>query len=372
MSGADIPSLREKLMDLNKSTPLRMVLAAAAILLALAPASLAQHQAATVPQSDTSMVDANGTAHITRVVPIPGTISPQAQAYLLHYGPSAPEPTLAARRAHLDAFRASRSTEARKLFPVHVKSAIIGGIRCDIITPVHLPASKRDRILINVHGGGFNGDSGSLVEGIPVAYLTQTTVVGVYYRLAPEHPFPAAVDDTIAVYKALLKTHTPKNMALFGTSAGAILTAEAAVEMKREHLPLPAALGVFSGTGDFSQPGDTRAIFALYGFRGSLQPPTRTTQDPSYVGHTNPKDPVLSPVYADLHGMPPTLFISGTRDMLLSGTATLDRAFLRAGNTTQFIVFEAMPHAFWYNYDLPESREALGDMAAFFDRYVGR
>jgi hypothetical protein len=78
-----------------------------------------------------------------------------------------------------------------------------------VITPPAIPAEKRTRVLINVHGGGFNSDSGSLVEGVPIANLSQTTVVSVYYRLAPEHPFPAAVEDTVAVYKDLLKTYKP-------------------------------------------------------------------------------------------------------------------------------------------------------------------
>ena len=113
---------------------------------------------------------------------------------------------------------------------MEIKEQTVGGVRCDIITPLNPPAAKRDRVLINVHGGGFNSDSGSLVEGIPIANLTAITVVSVYYRLAPEFPFPAAVDDTEAVYKELLKTHKPEKIGLFGTSAGAILTAEVAVQ----------------------------------------------------------------------------------------------------------------------------------------------
>ena len=93
-----------------------------------------------------------------------------------------------------------------------------------IVTPLTIPPDKANRVLINVHGGGFVVDSGSLTETIPLANLTRTKVVAVLYRLAPEHPFPAAVDDTVAVYKELLKTYRPKNIGLYGTSAGAILT----------------------------------------------------------------------------------------------------------------------------------------------------
>lgn len=248
----------------------------------------------------------------------------------------------------------------------------IAGVPVKIVTPLTIPENRRDRVLLNVHGGGFNADSGSLTETIPIANLTRTKVVAILYRLAPEHPFPAAVDDTVAVYKEMLKTYKPRNIALYGTSAGAILTAEVAVKLRQLNLPLPGALGVFSGTGDLSQPGDSQALFALGGLSGPLAPPEKN--DPllkEYAGNTNPKDPVLSPVYADLTGFPPALFITSTRDLLLSGTATLHRAFLRAGVDARLVVFEALPHAFWNDPHLPESKEADRIMANFFDRNLG-
>ena len=344
---------------------------AVTLLMALPPAVIAQQtQPASVPQTDTCTVDADGTAHITRVIPVPGTISPEAQKFISRVGPSGPEPTLAERRAHTDAFRIARAAEARKLYPVEVESKTIGGVQCDVITPPKV--QNAGRVLINVHGGGFNSDSGSLVEGIPIANLSHTTVVSVYYRLAPEHPFPAAVDDTVAVYKELLKTYKPERMGLFGTSAGAILTAEVAVALRRDGLPLPAALGVFSGTGDLSQPGDSQALYSVQGLGGHLEPPSRQPHENGYIGTADPKDPVLSPLYADLRGFPPTLFVTSTRDLLLSGTTILHRAFLRAGVDAQLVVFEALPHAFWYDYHLPETQEALDIMAKFFDAKLGQ
>jgi len=330
-------------------------------------------QSASTATADTCSVDANGTAHVTRVIPVPRTISPEAQKLISRPGPSGPEPTLTERRALTDAFRKGRAEEARKLYPVDIREQTLGGVRCDVVTPKGLQASKMgDRVLINVHGGGFNSDSGSLVEGVPISYLTKIPVVSVYYRLAPEHPFPAAVDDTEAVYKELLKNHKHSQIGLFGTSAGAILTAEAAARLRRDGLPLPAALGVFSGTGDLSQAADSDALFTIWGWSGHLDPPSGHPHALAYVGNTDPQDPVLSPFYANLQGFPPTLFVTSTRDLLLSGTTILHRAFLRAGVDAQLVVFEALPHAFWYDYRLPETKEALEIMAKFFSEKVGR
>jgi epsilon-lactone hydrolase len=359
-------------MQIRRPGPVRFrnTTALTLFILVTSAAVAQQNQPASVPQTDTCTVDADGTAHITRVIPVPGTISPEAQKVISRAGPSGPEPTLAERRAHTDAFRIGRATEARKLFPVDVEGKTIGGVQCDVITPAKV--QDAGRVLINVHGGGFNSDSGSLVEGIPIASLTHITVVSVYYRLAPEHPFPAAVDDTVAVYKELLKTYKPERMGLFGTSAGAILTAEVAVALRRANLPLPAALGIFSGTGDLSQPGDSQAFYSVQGLGGQLSSPLQRSTNTAYVGTTDPKDSVLSPLYADLRGFPPSLFVTSTRDLLLSGTTILHRAFLRAGVDAQLVVFEALPHAFWYDYHLPETQEALDIMAKFFDAKLGQ
>jgi epsilon-lactone hydrolase len=326
-------------------------------------------------QKDSSYIDADGTAHITRVVPLPATVSPEAQKGLAHQASDVnPKQTLEQRRAETDAAAAAGAKANRAVYPVDIASSTIAGIPVWVVTPADgVPADKQDRVLINVHGGGFNSDSGSLNESIPIANLTRTKVISVLYRLAPEHPFPAAVDDTVAVYRELLKTYKPQNIALYGTSAGAILTAEAAVKFKQLGLPLPAALGIFTGSGDFSKEGDSHAMYSVRGLAGYLEPPNPGVQWLSqYVGTTDPKDPVLSPVYADLHGMPPALFVTSTRDLLLSDTATLHRAFLRAGVEAQLVVFDGLNHAFWYNPNTPESREAGSVMARFFDDHLGK
>ncbi len=326
------------------------------------------------PAEGEATFDADGTAHIARAVPVPTTVSAEAQQWLdslthQKYGPQ----TLAERRAATDRWRATDSVEARKRFPVNIEEKIIAGVRTDIITPLETPEANRNGVLINLHGGGFNSDSGSLIEGVPIANLAKMRVVSVYYRLAPESTFPAAVDDVVAVYRELLKDHTPQNIGIFGTSAGAILTAEVAVKLKQSGLPLPAALGMFSVLGDFSAPGESTTLYTLNGFPGILMPEHTGKHAPNeYAPNIDQKDPVLSPLFADLHGMPPSLFVTSTRDILLSSTSILHRAFLRAGDDTQLVVYEALPHAFWYHFQLPETQESLEMMANFFEQKIRR
>jgi len=361
--------------------PMRLFSRAATLAFLLAAALQAQQPAAApqpttaaqAPTSDTSFIDAQGAAHVTRVVPVPRTISPAAQDWL-----SLPEPdqgppqSLAERRKATDAYTAGARVEWTKLCPNRLVDDKIAGVPVHIVTPDGMPEANRDKVLLNLHGGGFNSDSGSYTESIPIAGYTKIKVVAVLYRLAPENPFPAAVDDSIAVYKELLKTYKPNHIVIYGTSAGAILTAEVAARLKQRGLPLPAALGIFSALGDFARDGDSIALYALRGLSGHLDAPGSTPHDLYYVGATDPRDPVLSPIYADLHGLPPSLFITSGRDMLLSGTVNLHRAYLTAGVDARLVVFDALPHAFWYSTKLPEALEANHMMADFFVQQLGK
>jgi acetyl esterase/lipase len=326
--------------------------------------------AAQAPNSDTSYIDANGAAHITRVIPVPNDLSPEAKKSVSRQvSDAAHSQTLEERRHGTDVWQAHAGDVSAEIYPVHRTKDAIAGVPVWIITP---PTDEDpDRVLINLHGGGFNSDSGSFTETIPIANLTKIKVVAVLYRFAPEHPFPAGVDDAITVYKELLKTYKPAHVAIYGTSAGAIMTGEVAVKLKQLGLPLPGALGIFSGQGDFSRYGDSWAMYAGNGLSGHLDPPDSVGDAPAYVGSTDRRDPVLSPLFADLHNMPPTLFITSGRDILLSGTSILHRAFLRAGNdNAQLVVFEGLPHAFWNDPNLPESKEADSLMAHFFTEHL--
>jgi acetyl esterase/lipase len=357
---------------MNRSPLLCLLLLASASLSAQQPAPQPT-TAAQAPNTDTSYIDAQGTAHVTRVVPVPKSLSIQSQFFLSRAVPDqGPPESLADRRKGTDAFTAQARIDWTKLCPNQLVEDKIAGVPVRIVTPEGLPEANKDKVLLNLHGGGFNSDSGSYTESIPIAFYTKIKVVAVLYRLAPESPFPAAVDDSVAVYKELLKTYKPDHIVIYGTSAGAILTGEVAVKLKQLGLPLPAALGIFSGMGDFARNGDSISMYALRGLSGHLDPPVDSPHDDYYVGSTDPKDPVLSPIYADLHGLPPTLFITSGRDLLLSGTANLHRAFLNAGVDARLVVFDALPHAFWYSTRLPEALEANHMMADFFVKELGK
>lgn len=359
---------------MNSRKPVAPVAFLCCMLLSVFPGAVAQDSPCkcTPPQIDYSFIDQHGTAHVTRVVPVPDTLSTEAQKAVAVAISDTVEPEdLAKRRAQASAWQVNGGEQMRKTYPVNIAEDKIAGVPVRIVTPLTVPPDKQNRVLINLHGGGFNADWGSEIESIPVANLTQTRVVAVLYSLAPEHPFPTAVNESVAVYRELLKTYKPESIGIYGTSAGAILTAEVASKLRQMGIPLPAALGIFSGSGDFSKVGDSRSMYALRGLSGPLSPPA-SKPDTAYTGTTDPKDPVLSPIYSDLKGFPPTLFLTSGRDLLLSNTVNLHRAFVHAGVDAQIIVFDGLWHAFWNEWSLPESVEAHHLMADFFDRNLGR
>jgi acetyl esterase/lipase len=317
----------------------------------------------TAPTTDTAVFDKDGTARITRVIPVPKTVSPEAQAMLATGANWAPGPRQEQSKKLIE--------KAYVMYPVKMEEKVIAGVKTKVFTPPVIPPEKRNRVLINLHGGGFTTDSGSFLESIPIASLTKTEVVAVDYRLAPQNVFPAAVDDVVAVYKELLKTHQPENIAIYGTSAGAALTAQSVIRFRQLGLPLPSSLGIFSGNADSTTAGDSRAFFAVPGLAGATIPEPGN-QRSAYLGSHDPADPVASPIKADLHGLPPVLCMTGTRDTSLSGTVNFHRALLKAGVDSQLIVFDALPHAFWYTVGIPEATEALEFQAHFLDQHMGQ
>jgi acetyl esterase/lipase len=237
----------------------------------------------------------------------------------------------------------------------------IGRVPVRVFSPPTMSPQNQRSVLLNLHGGGFIVDAGSITENVPIAAYAGLTVVAAQYRLAPEHPFPAAVDDAEAVYRALLRQYAPERIGLYGTSAGACLCTQLLMRLRRTDCPLPRVLGFFSGTADLSRSGDSEAFFRP---KEEQKPPGDHFSD--YVGNSDRVSPQVSPIFADLTGLPPTLCIAGTRDFMLSQTALFHQALLRSGVDARLLVFEAMPHAHWIFLDLPESDQAFRGMASFF------
>ena len=158
--------------------------------------------------------------------PLPTTLSEAGRAAVEADEKAPPAPRdLPGWRAHQNRFQQEFGARQMRRYPVDVTTSRIAGVPVRLVRPAGEPA-RRKLILLNLHGGSFNSDSGSLTENIPVAALTRIPVVAVLYRLAPEHPFPAAVEDGLAVYRELLKSHAPSEIGIYGTSAGAIIGAQ--------------------------------------------------------------------------------------------------------------------------------------------------
>jgi len=300
--------------------------------------------------------------------PLPDTLSPEGKAMatgMANAPTPNPMPPIAQQRQMLDAMQSAMSAPLLKRYGVRVEAAVIAGVPVRIVFPAGVTALGKGAVLLNLHGGGFQFDAGSLTESIPIAGLTGLPVVSVLYRLAPEHPFPAALDDAFAVYQALEKKRPATKIAVYGTSAGAVLSGELIAKLTALHRPMPAALGFFSGSADISKHGDSESWAPL-----PTGDATLAGSISGYVGKTDPVDPILSPLQGEIAHFPPTLLVSSSRDILLSDTAIFGRALLEKGVDARLVVFDALPHAFWTYMDIPESTQAQTLMADFLKKRV--
>lgn len=297
--------------------------------------------------------------------PLPETMSPQAKAAASEAANSplsALMPPLSILRPIMERLHNSAGAQMEKRFEVRVETSQIAGVPVRIIYPKGVNELGNGPVLLNLHGGGFAVDSGSLTETIPVAAKTGIPVVAVLYRLAPENPYPAALNDAHAVYRALAKDHTASRIAVFGTSAGAALSAQLLARLASNGEAMPAALGFFSGSADLSKKGDSE----------SWMPTPNDEYLPKYTGAASPSDPILSPLLGDISSFPPTLAISSTRDFLLSPTAIFARALEDKGIDARLVVFDGLPHAFWAYMDIPETDQATALMARFLKSKLNR
>ena len=264
--------------------------------------------------------------------------------------------------------------EIRARLQVSVEPASMDGVKVYVATPKTIPPENADKLLIHVHGGCyvlFPGESGS-TEAILMAGFGHYKVISVDYRMPPEAYFPAALDDAITVYKAALKTVPAKNIAFFGTSAGGALTLEMVLRAREQGLPMPGAIAPGTPMSDVTKTGDS---FYTNEMVDNILVSRNGFCDAAAIiyakGH-DLKDPLLSPVYGDMHGFPPAILTTGTRDLLLSNTVRVHRKLRRAGVEAQLQVYEGQSHA-QYEFDdrVPETKEAFGEIAAFFGKHLG-
>jgi acetyl esterase/lipase len=257
---------------------------------------------------------------------------------------------------------------------VKVAPATIDGVKVYVVTPDTIPPEHQDKVLIHVHGGCyvlFPGEAGT-TEALMMAGFGHYKVISVDYRMPPEAYFPVALDDAVTVYKAELKTTPAKNIAFFGTSAGGALTLEMVLRAREQGLPMPGAIAPGTPMSDVTKTGDTfytneKVDNVLVSRDGFCDAATVI-----YAKGHDLKDPLLSPVYGDMHGFPPAILTSGTRDLLLSNTVRVHRKLREAGVDAELQVFEGESHA-QYQFDdrVPETKEAFGEIAAFFDQHLG-
>jgi epsilon-lactone hydrolase len=313
-----------------------------------------------------------------RTVPVPTTVSPEMQALI-----GAPlsanwnvVPKTAEEWKTISAGSAGRGLPAlREKFSVKSESMMVNGVQAYLVTPQVIPPENRNRLLVHVHGGCYvlQGGEAATTEAIYMAGFGHFKVLSIDYRRPPEFPYPAALDDGIAVWKGALKMADPKNMAIFGTSAGGALTLSMVLRAKQEQLPLPGAIAPGTPMSDLTKTGDSfytnfMVDNVLVGSDGRCDAMARL-----YANGHDLKDPMLSPVYGDMHGFPPTLLTTGTRDLLLSNTVRVHRKLRQAGVEAELHVYEGQSHAHYMRSSTaPETREAFEEIARFFDKHLGK
>lgn len=314
-----------------------------------------------------------------RAVPVPQTVSTELQALIgnepLPWWNTHPRTAQEWKKwvGELAKEAAATLPALREKMGVTVADGTMNGVRTCTLTPKTLAANNRDRVLLHLHGGGYvlnPGEAGTL-EAVYMAGFGGINVVSVDYRMPPDFPYPAALDDALAVYRELLKTYPPEKIGVFGTSTGGGMTLALVLRARAEGLPLPGAIAPGTPWTDMTKTGDSYFTNdgvdnILVSYEGWLKDAARLYAD----GH-DLRDPLLSPVYGDVKGFPPTLLTSGTRDLFLSNTVRMHLKLREAGVVADLIVFEGMSHAQYHMAaDAPETAFHFTELSRFFDRHL--
>lgn len=313
---------------------------------------------------------------------VPTTISQQAQEYIANNEAFAMDPKSLNEWREISGATVAPGVlledgeRILKLWPVDLELIEIGGLQHLLATPDNFDRENDKRIVIYVHGGAYvMGRPEDALGSIAVlAKEMNVQVLGLRYPLAWQKPFPAARDLLVEVYQEVLKTHSPRHIAMSGDSAGGGLIMTSVLKLRDEGVPMPAALGLLSPWADVSKTGDSMTIAAghdpLINYDVNLGPAAKL-----YANGLDLTNPGVSPLYGDFaKGFPPTFVSSGTRDLFLSHVARLQRKLTDAGVDNEVHIYEGMWHVFQIAPDpgMPEALPAWRDLVNFVERHMAR
>jgi monoterpene epsilon-lactone hydrolase len=241
------------------------------------------------------------------------------------------------------------------------------GVPCEWLVPQNSP---KHQVLIYLHGGGFVLGMTHLHFQM-LAYLAQKMdmrILIVDYRLAPENPFPASLDDCVTAYCWLLKQGiSAQNIAVAGDSAGGNLTITSLMKMRDSGYPLPAAAACLSPVADFTHQDDLKK-----GFKDPLlHPRAMRFYDQSYIAHNDPRDPLISPVFGNWHDLPPLLVHAGEDEILREDAIRIESLAKAASVDVRLEIYPRMWHVWQIFLALPQSIQSLDDIAQFLRSHSG-